>query len=84
MPHAAQIFLRCKLLITLERKGQVCPKLIISQHIRIIRRLQRAVAVLAEDFVQNTSGCLLRALRELKRVDEILQVLNRLLIVFCW
>ncbi|CAE7561591.1 Chek2 [Symbiodinium microadriaticum] len=27
----------------------------------------------AQDFVQNTSGCLLRALRELKRVDEILQ-----------
>ncbi|CAE7688262.1 Chek2 [Symbiodinium necroappetens] len=26
-----------------------------------------------KDFVQNTSGCLLRALRELKRVDEILQ-----------
>ena len=27
--------------------------------------------------MQNTSGCLLRALRELKRVDEILQALER-------
>ena len=42
-----------------------------------------AVTVLAEDFVQNTSGCLLRALRELKRVDEILQVPKGLDIVFC-